>query len=338
MAKQNKSTHDEHYIPQFYIRLFYADKTDKNLNAEQGKVCYRRFDNDKIVNCLSDKICHVKDLYETAMNSSKVRDILIQEGKVDEAADNFFEKELKIKEDAASVMLPKIINRCKKAQNGEKVLNNADVEFFTEYLVLQLFRHPVWLEIAILSYYTAICLANKTQYKVDSDIATLFGHETMKRFFTRDSQFIKEYAAEILKTHNVCIVESTKDFSFFVGDFPILIPRLPEPPENIFKECTFIFPVSPKYCVCFTTKKQKYHKKKLPASRELIELYIETFVDSALVISNFIFSDKISNELFAYLKERKDEIILLQKESGYDTTKEYCEAIREYIAKINGMT
>lgn len=304
-----KMTTDEHFIPQFFIKHFYAKTTDISINAVEGKICCLRFDKEKPFNCLSDKICFEKYLYETAFINEKVYSILVKNKKELEAVENYFENKFRDIEGFAQKKFEKIFLLCDKSQHGYKVLSNRQIEFLTNYMALQFFRLPSLLIDGVLSYYNIICENNNTKYRIDADAVVLMLHNVLNILLQEKSSAIESFAKAILKSHTVSMIKSNNDFSFFTSDMPVFLFGDLEEGDNVFEKCEIFFPLSPKYCLCFSNKnngKHKlYHKKILQATEEISDFYINVFINFVLPNATFIFSDSISNETIIKLREAK---------------------------------
>lgn len=313
MFEKENAIFDEHFIPQFFIKHFYSEQTNILTNSIKGKVCCYRFDKKAPFNCFSDKICFEKNLYETAMINNDVKSILTKSGKDFETIAKYFENKFCEIEGVATDKFKKLFLLLDKSKHGDKVLSNKKIKFLTEYMLLQFFRLPQMLAIQMISLYNIKCKSDKKNYKLDINSGTMILHNVLKILLSKNSPTIKPFAEIILKTHDVCILKSTNNFSFFTSNIPVFFLGDITENENVFKSNSILFPISPKYCLWFINKTYNVHchehKKLVQTKDEFSNIYLDCFIAFVLQSSQFIFSNQITNETIERIKAKIEKLI-----------------------------
>lgn len=259
MAKSNNNTHKEHYIPQFFIKQFYA-ANDKGV-IDEKKSCVFCYDLQKFTThpAHSEDIFFVENLYETAAINENLKNNLIQEGEIDASKINYFEHKFRAIESEANYRFKKLLQKCAKSQHKDKVLSCKDVDYFTNYMILQLLRIPQFLQIQR----DALCeVLSEGGAPVSSNTIT----ETAAKHFILEQLFGADLPKLIRKTivdsHDMCIVKMEAGQSFFSSNTPVFFFEY-DGKSNVFETAHIAFPISPQYCIHYSQKKSDIHDKQM---------------------------------------------------------------------------
>ena len=301
--ERDNITHNEHYIPQFFIKQFYATETRPDKNMKQGMVCCYDLPNTKQHPAHSPDVFWEEDLYETAFLDENVANLLRKDSEL-ETCVNYFENEFCKIEKEAGKYFKKLLFDCNTYPDKSTILSCSQVNYFIKYIVLQLLRTPQYLEMQIEALDEAIFKGEK-MFAKNSSIKMTEKHYMLREITTPNSLFVNNIYKFILFNHDICVFRLNTDDSFFSSNVPVFLFDYTGC-GNIFENTTIAFPISPKYCItllrCEYKKHKNINKKLIYVDKKVYDGFVNSFVMIAGANHNKIFSDSISNELIEKLQ------------------------------------
>lgn len=293
-------THNEHYIPQFFIKQFYAKEDCSEKNAKSGMICCYDLTKHKQHPAHSDDVFFQEDLYETAASNAIFKKMLLNHNNDVESVTNYFEKKFGSIEKEASKHFKKMLLKCDNGTDRCTILSCNQIEYFIHYIIIQFLRIPQLLELQIDVLYETFCQENRKNGP-HPIITMSFKHSILKYLTEHTAGVIDFIYKTILFNHDMCILKLPDDFSFFSSNIPIFFFDY-DGDGNIFQKSNILFPISPKYCIAFLTCEYKkhsdvIHKKLIFGNKDVYIEFVYKFFESATKFHEKIFSDSLSKEL-----------------------------------------
>ena len=233
--KKEKYTKNEHFIPNFLLRLF---------KDEDGRLYYLNKKRLNISTCSPDNACFQEDIYETKRNFGKSECYILR---------NDIEDKLSIREDRYSNLCRKIIQICDNPDNLYiPILHGEEKELLAEFIINLHLRNP-----DKMSYYKSI-LSDKLKStdgffkeleylkkeSPDENITKILDgavEYNLKQTIVlpnNEKGVLNHYKSELLSKGSYCILKSCDD-GFIISD------NIASVSENYF----MFIPISPRYAV-----------------------------------------------------------------------------------------
>ena len=285
-----------HVVPVMFNKNFYANKTDKTINAECGTLCCYRFKDKKLFHQIAENIKYEKRLHQS-----------IDKSDLNKFEDSFSSN---IEIPVSNIFL-NIINKCSDAHNRDIVLNKEEIEWLYKYVFVQLFRYK-----EIMNNIITIV---QNQMNVNNEIETSYIKENyLYQITDLNSKFAKTQINKLKNGTNMLIIKSEK-IKFYIGDYPLYgVPSININEEVDINGCYWFLPISPNLCLLLEPKEinkptgsliiqdKNYRIEKLK-SIKMFENKIATLEELLLfihlLVSDFIASDYITNETITKVDE-----------------------------------
>lgn len=283
-----QKTQKEHYVPVMYYRNFYAKEDNVETNSLKDLLTCYYVGSNKPFNDNGRNIAHKRNLYEYSNDEKFVNDI-----------------ENKFSSNVERPMKSKFDELLRKSYeiNKSYELDKENAYDFCLYISTQMFRHPKTMPFMFQLLLNVASRESGLEFKHTQENLNEAKRILMTEISNLHSEWNTKTADLILNKHKVLIIKSEK-IHFFTSDMPIFMNAEVENYNQVtFDKIDFYFPLNPDFCMAIISENTMILSEEENDEDVTIDTLTRALLGLALLSSNLIVSDGLTDEFINTINE-----------------------------------